>query len=418
MESRGVVAHECKIRTQAHIARFSGFRFTPPRSPFATSTTSAAFGVATLDRMSVPSHPGNPDTHADDEATFLPGTFAALWVAFWLLMISVALQDALRNSGTRWWEPILWEGSSALVATVWMLLAIRVRGRYAPHLDRPVLWFGRYLRWLPLIIITWIAVVYPIRHGVYALMGRTYAHPGWGLVIVYESVKLTIFIGLWLGILFGIDSYRQWQLQRQRLLRMQKALAEAQLAQLQGQLRPHFLFNALNTVSALMHTDVERADRMIATLGDLLRISLHSSGNEITTLAEEIRALKSYADIMCERFRDRVTLDWQVETGLSQASIPTLLLQPLLENAFKHGVERTVARVHIDIRARRQNDLLEIVVANSGASLAPGRCDGTGLRNCRERLGIIYGGAASLAVHDEGDGVVSRVLIPLPDTAR
>ena len=296
------------------------------------------------------------------------------------------------------------------------MLAVRVRGRYAPYLDRPLIWFGSYLRWLPLVILTWITAVYAIRHGVYAAVGRTYEHSSWGFVVVYESFKLAIFTGLWLGILFGIDSYGQWQLQRQRLLQTQKALAEAQLAQLQGQLRPHFLFNALNTVSALMHTDVARADRLIAALGDLLRISLRSIENEMTPLAEELRTLELYADIMRERFRDRVTLSWQADRTLLDIRVPALLLQPLLENVFKHGVERTVTPVRITISARREGGSLEIVVSNSGSMLEPEHGDGVGFRNCRERLSILYGDAASLRVRNEGDGVAARVLIPLTGT--
>lgn len=351
--------------------------------------------------------------HTGYGATFPPIALAALWAAFWLLMICVSLQDALHNPLTRWWEPVLSEGSSALVATGWMLLAVRAREHHAPYLDRPLIWFGRYLRWLPLVIVTWIAAVYAIRHGVYAIMGHTYEHPGWGFVVVYESVKLTIFTGLWLGILFGIDAHGQWQYQRQRLLQTQKALAQAQLAQLQGQLRPHFLFNALNTVSALMHVDAARADRLVATLGDLLRISLRSSGNEMTPLAEELRTLELYADIMRERFRDRVTLGWQTDQTLLDAPIPALLLQPLLENVFKHAVEPTAIPVHINVSVRREGSSLEIVVSNSGSALAPGHRDGMGCRNCRERLDIIYGGAASLRVRNEGDGVAAHIRIPL-----
>jgi hypothetical protein len=336
-----------------------------------------------------------------------------LWAIFWLLMISVSLEDGLRNAHTRWWEPVLWEGSSALVATAWMLLAVRVRKYYAAYLDRPLIWFGQYLRWLPLTIITWLVLVYPMRLSVYALLGRTYEHPGWSFVVVYESFKLIIFTGLWLGILFGFDSYGQWQVQRQRLLQTQKALAQAQLAQLQGQLRPHFLFNALNTVSSLMHTDVARADRLVAALGDLLRISLRSLDNEMTPLADEIRALELYADIMRERFRDRVTLSWQVDRSLLDTPVPALLLQPLLENVFKHGVESTVMPVHIRVSIERESDALQIVIHNSGSALTPQQGDGVGLRNCRERLGILYGPAASLQLRNEGDGVAAHVLIPL-----
>jgi len=369
--------------------------------------------------MNMPSRLPSAVVHTDYGATFPPKTLAtlwALWAAFWLLMITVSIEDQLRDPLTRWWEPVLSEGSSALVSTGWMWLAVRVRGRYARYLDKPLAWFGSYLRWLPLVFITWITAVYAIRHGVYATVGRTYAHPGWGFVVVYESLKLTYFTGLWLGILFGIDSYGQWQLQWRRLLQTQKALAEAQLARLQGQLRPHFLFNALNTVSALMHTDVARADRLVAALGDLLRISLRSNEHEMTPLAEELRTLELYANIMLERFRDRVTLGWQIDQALLDIPVPALLLQPLLENVFKHGVEPTVAHVRIIVSVRRDSGSLEIVIGNSGCMLASEHRDGVGFRNCRERLGIIYGNTASLLVRNEGDGVAARVLIPLMDT--
>jgi hypothetical protein len=171
--------------------------------------------------MNALSCPPPAGVHTDCGATLPPKTLAmlwALWAAFWLLMIGVSIEDQLRNPLTRWWEPVLSEGSSALVSTGWMWLAVRVRGRYARYLDTPLIWFGSYLRWLPLVFITWITAVYAIRHGVYAAVGRTYEHSGWGFVVVYESLKLTYFTGLWLGILFGIDSYGQWQLQWRRLL--------------------------------------------------------------------------------------------------------------------------------------------------------------------------------------------------------
>ncbi|MDQ0008237.1 hypothetical protein J2T07_000396 [Luteibacter jiangsuensis] len=356
--------------------------------------------------------------HAADGVTLPPKTlvvFWVLWVVFWLLMVSVSIGNELHNPLVRWWEPVLWEGSSALVSTGWMVLGVEARRSYALYLDRPLSWLGRYLRWLPLVVITWITVVYAIRHGVYAAVGRTYAHPGWGFVVVYESLKLTYFSGLWIGVLFGIESFGQWQLQWRRLLQMQRALAEAQLVQLQGQLRPHFLFNALNTISALMHKDVTRADRLVAALGDLLRISLRTNEHEMTPLAEDLRTLELYADIMLERFRNRVTLDWQVDQALLDTPVPALLLQPLLENAFKHGVEPTVAHVRIMVDVRRVARSLEIVISNSGSRLVQEPRDGIGIRNCRERLGIIYGDEACLLVHNDGDGVAARVSIPMAD---
>jgi len=236
--------------------------------PLATNQAHRAAAVTTIRRMAVSSHlipagiddAGLPSADPDRVLRWL-------WVMFWLLMITVAVEDNRHNPSVRWWEPIWWEGSSALVLTCWTVFLLRRRARYARHLRRPLVWLACYLRWLPLIAVTCIPAIYAIRQGIYAALGRTYQHPSWAFIFPYESIKLTLYLGLWLGILFGFDSYAQWQMQRQHLLALQKALAHAQLARLQGQLRPHFFFNALNTISALMHVDVARADRLVAGLG-------------------------------------------------------------------------------------------------------------------------------------------------------
>lgn len=343
--------------------------------------------------------------------------FFCLWVIFWLLMITVSIQDNLRNPGISWWEPILWEGSASLVTTCWILVALRAREHYAQYLDRPLVWFTYHLRWLPVVIPTIIAAIYTMRHAVYELVGRSYHHPPWLYIFVSESVRITLFGGLWLGILFGLGSYAQWQLHRGRLLELQKALTEAQLARLQGQLRPHFFFNALNTISALMHVDVARADRLVAGLGDLLHISLRSGERAMTPLREELQSLEVYAQIMQERFRDRVAINWYTDPDIVDTPVPALLLQPLLENAFKHGVERSTAPVHIDVSARRDGNSLELTVSNTGSRLASDYREGVGLRNCRERLSVIYGEAASLQVRNEERAVAAQVSIPLSGSA-
>lgn len=336
-----------------------------------------------------------------------------LWAAFWLLMISVAIGDTLHSTAISWWEPVLWEGSSALAASAWMALVLRARGYHAPYLDRPLLWFAHHLRWLPLAAVTFIAAVYALRHGVYALAGRTYSHPAWPFVFVYESVKILLYSGLWLGILFGFDSYEQWQTQRRRLLELQRTLAEAQLAQLKSQLRPHFLFNALNTVSAQMHVDVAGADRLLARLADLLRLSLQSGDRDTTPLCDELRSVDLYAEIMLARYADRVTLVQRVDESVLDVPVPSLLLQPLLENAFKHGVERSIGPVRIEVAARRDGDSLRLGVSNSGSSLAEGGGGGIGLRNVRDRLAVIYGGSATLELASNEHGVTAEIVLPL-----
>jgi hypothetical protein len=337
----------------------------------------------------------------------------SLWIVFWLLMITVSIQEHLHSAGVSWWEPILWEGSSAVAATCGLLLLRATRAYHARYLDRPLIWFGYYLRWVPPFAVLFITAVYAVRHGVYQLAGRSYAHPPWAFVFVSESIKIVLFAGLWLGIVFGLDSYAQWQAQRRRLLELQRTLAETQLAQLKAQLGPHFFFNALNTISALMHVDVARADRLLARLGDLLRVSLRSGEHELTSLKDELGALRLYADVMLERFADRVTMTWRVDETVLEACVPSLLLQPLLENAFKHGVERRTGPVRIEVTAERVGDRLQISMRNSGSTLAADRAEGIGLRNCRERLGVLYGQQAALRLAADSNGVVAAVVMPL-----
>jgi two-component sensor histidine kinase len=334
----------------------------------------------------------------------------ALWTLFWALMIAVAIQDHASDTSVKWWEPILWEGSSCLVATAWILLQRRASRRWDEYLGQPFKWFGKHLVWLPVIAVSFIVVVYAIRHGVYALTDETYEHAPWPYTFIYESIKLVLFSALWLAIIFGLASFSKWRQEREQLLQLQKSLAESQLAQLKAQLQPHFLFNALNTISALMQTDVERADRLLTRLADLLRATLQNAHQQ-TSLREEWKLLELYAGIMQERFAGRATLAWNASEEALDAAVPAMLLQPLLENAYKHGVERNSDPVAIRIDARRDGDELEIRIHNTGRWNGT-ESGGIGLRNCRERLALVYGGKASLTLAPQDDGVAATVTLP------
>jgi two-component sensor histidine kinase len=341
---------------------------------------------------------------------------AGLWALFWMLMIVVAVQDSRGDKGIQWWEPYVWEGSSCVVATFWLWLSRRADRRWQHLLDEPLRWFGRHLVWLPLVALTFIIVVYPIRHGVYALTTETYEHDPWAYLFFYESVKIALFASLWLCIGFGLESFVSWREERERLLKLQKHLAESQLARLRAQLQPHFLFNALNTISSIMQVDIARADKLLTQLADLLRASLQTSDNHTTSLREELSVLRLYAAIMQERFADRVSLNWTIADDTLDATVPAMLLQPLLENAFKHGVERSSLPVAITIDAHREGAMLSIIIRNAGAALTPPSNDGIGtgigVTNSRERLSLLFGPDGKLDLAQDGDGVASRVSLP------
>jgi hypothetical protein len=335
-----------------------------------------------------------------------------LWALFWLLMIVIAVEDEHGDAGILWWEPLVWEGSSCVVATVWLILERRFSHRWDEYLADPWRWFGKHLAWMPLIAVTFVVAIYGIRHGIYALTTETYEHESWAYLFFYESVKLVLFAGLWLGIIFGLSSFVRWREEREQLLTLQKHLAESQLAQLKAQLQPHFLFNALNTISSLMQVDVERADRLLTQLADLLRSSLQASARDMTSLREELKLLALYGQIMQERFAGRVTLAWNIEEDALETPVPTLLLQPLLENAYKHGVERSREPVKIEVAAVKRGDELRVTITNSDSTLSRAPSDGIGLRNCRERLELIYGARAGIELAQEGGGVSARLTIP------
>lgn len=175
--------------------------------------------------------------------------------------------------------------------------------------------------------------------------------------------------------------------------RLQVRLDQAQLQALKVQLQPHFLFNTLNTITALVHTDPQAAERMVSGLSELLRFSLGSAGEQEVTLERELDVLRHYLEIQQVRFHDRLSVSFDVDADAQRAYVPNLLLQPLVENAIKHGVGPRAAAGHIAIISRRREGVLVIEVADDGvgeAASAPRR-EGVGLGNARARLKSLYG---------------------------
>jgi len=164
------------------------------------------------------------------------------------------------------------------------------------------------------------------------------------------------------------------------------------LQALKIQIHPHFLFNTLNSIAALLHKDVEAADQMIARLGDFLRLTLKSSDAQIVDFEQELEFLKCYLDIEHIRFQDRLTVEMDIDPDALTAMVPNLILQPIVENAVRHGVARQTAPGHIIIRARCQGDRLIMTVEDNGPGLkANSNGSGIGLRNTRARLEQFYG---------------------------
>jgi ligand-binding sensor domain-containing protein/signal transduction histidine kinase len=204
--------------------------------------------------------------------------------------------------------------------------------------------------------------------------------------------------------------------------RLRTALVEAQLDALQFQLRPHFLFNTLNSILPLVGKDPERARQMVVRLGELLRLSLRSEDTPLVTLEEEIEILEKYLSIERVRFRDRLDVTIAIEPAVASSRVPTFLLQPLVENAIKHGLGGRVGRGRITISAREDAGRLAISVRDNGPGPKHGAGEdttaGIGLRNTRRRLEALYPDGHLLElVAAEGGGAEVRVRIPLTRAA-
>lgn len=198
--------------------------------------------------------------------------------------------------------------------------------------------------------------------------------------------------------------------------RAEAEAARAEAAALRLQLNPHFLFNTLNSISSLVTLGrKEQAETMIQSLGEFLRASLHADPMADVSLAEEIETLDAYLAIESVRFGDRLSFDFDVAPGLSEAPVPNFILQPLVENAIKHGVAATKGLATLTVSAAVDGDALVLVVLNTREAGSPAddrAGTGIGLANVRQRLAIRYAGRASLATGPVADGWRAEIKLP------
>jgi len=231
----------------------------------------------------------------------------------------------------------------------------------------------------------------------------------------YFHQGLTIY---WttLVVAHAIFYYRGLRAGEAKTAKLSAQLAQAQLQALKMQIHPHFLFNTLNSISALLHKDVEAADRMIARLGDFLRLTLKRSNAETIDFEQELEFLKCYLDIEHIRFQDRLTVEMDIEPQTLPLLVPNLILQPIVENAVRHGIARQTDPGRITIRARQYSNRFIMEVEDNGPGLRTstnGSVSGIGLSNTRARLEQCYGDDFSFQIaNSNGRGVKVTVDIP------
>lgn len=230
------------------------------------------------------------------------------------------------------------------------------------------------------------------------------------LVLVYAQVFLVALV---------VESFRRYRTGRERAERLERHLAEARLEALQMQLQPHFLFNTLNAIASLIHSNPAQADKMVSRLGDLLRAALNHSHLHEVTLAEELAFLQKYLDIEQVRFGDRLKVHFDIDDRARDVLVPNLILQPLVENAIRHGISQRPGPGRIEITARTGADetTVDLEVCDDGVGLLASNQagSGVGLDNTRARLEQLYGNEAFRLELEprKGGGVRAALTIPL-----
>jgi signal transduction histidine kinase len=248
-----------------------------------------------------------------------------------------------------------------------------------------------------------IVAISILRGAIYTSTSITFAHitPAlWGAMVFFVPFSAAIY-----GVIVAIDS----------AARLQTQLARAELVALRANLQPHFLFNALHSVGALVRArDDDGAIHVITELGDLLRVQLRRDAPDEVPLGDEITFVERYLAIEQVRFRDRLRVQWDIAPDTTNAIVPRLLLQPLAENAIRHGIGRSSAAGLVVIASARHGDWLEITVTDDG----PGPTDnpdngGLGLVTARARLRHIYGPTADVTLsRAESGGAIARARLP------
>ena len=302
-----------------------------------------------------------------------------------------------------WWKYFQW-GVTQLY--IWWaltpLVALLVR-RFPLERERPAR--------AALAYVTAGAVIIPVWSAAFTLLYWALGGPGapesvsalpsmwWVELLRRLPILLLTYLVIVLN-LVALDYYRKYRDREYRLV-------QAQLQALKGQLQPHFLFNTLNSISTLMHEDVDAADRMVVSLGDLLRATLSEVGGQEVTLRRELEVLDLYLRIQLIRFQDRLRVNTDVDPRALGACVPNLVLQPLVENAIKHGIAPHSVDGVIDIGARLDGPQIVLSVHDDGPGLggAQGATkEGVGLANTRARLERLYGAAQSLRYGNAADG--------------
>ena len=351
--------------------------------------------------------------------------FGLMLSGWTLLVVTSALHSYLYLS-TRG-ETVTWRSVFAWACSEWYTWAA---------LSPLILWLARHFQlertnWQHALLIhlaagSFFVVLQPV-------LQATVKYVGWGgdlrprpfsviLTQLFFSKLPINFAIYWIviGLSHGVEYYRRYRERERQAAQLETLLVQARLQALKMQLHPHFLFNALNSLADLIDHEPQAAQKMVARLGDFLRLTLRSSATQQIALAEEIEFLRNYLEIERIRFADRLQVQMNIAPETLTARVPTLLLQPLVENAIRHGIAQQEGAGHVVIQAWREAERLYLQVSDNGPGLSAHttpEANGLGLSNTRARLQTLYGNAQRLELAQAPTGGVSVTLeIPFTTT--
>lgn len=293
---------------------------------------------------------------------------------------------------------------------VWALLSLpiaRLARRFPPEADVPWRTAGIHLgaAFVFAFLYVLLRAAVGVAHSAFLGEETTFFEVFQPLFVKTFPFNLLIY-GVIVSVSHALDYYRKYHERTVQALELEKHLTEARLQSLLRQLKPHFLFNALNGISSLMYTDVDAADRMLIKLAELLRMTMSQTGAPLAPLRTEIAFLECYLGIEQIRFRDRLDVRLEIDPATLDAQVPNLILQPLVENAIRHGIEPHVRRGLITIRSTRDGENLILSVLDNGAGIPPTGFtrEGIGTANSRARLRELYGDAQRFEMFNQPEG--------------
>lgn len=344
--------------------------------------------------------------------------FAVTTVLVVLRFLYQYLDDLARERSGTGLERLIEEATGGYTSAVLFVFVIIfvLRFRLARH---------NWQRRLPVYLLVMIG--FSILHTILMAVTRQIIFPlvglgeyDYGIMAIrfaMEFASQIIFFWITVTITLLVAHYREARDRELKTAQLEAQLAQAQLLTLQSQLQPHFLFNALNTISAVIYEDVQTADAMIARLSNFLRHLLNTPEAQEVPLQEELNFLNLYLDIMRPRFEERLNVEFEVESAAQHALVPKLILQPLVENSIKYAADPISGAVKIAVGASRQNGDLLLHVKDNGPGLQAAQAailtKGFGLSNTIERLKHLYGDRHEFTLRNgEPGGLLIQVKVP------